>query len=63
MSGRGQAVEKVAVGSIGGPKEVRTKLKTLPKQRFSVPEWEAEKSAKGFFNTLGCSVNFALTEF
>jgi hypothetical protein len=30
----GQAVEKVIVSPVGGPKEAQNKVKTLPKRRF-----------------------------
>jgi hypothetical protein len=47
-----QAVEKVVVGPVGGPKDAQNKVKTLTKTSYSTSEPEAEKSAKEFFNTL-----------
>jgi hypothetical protein len=60
---RGQAVEKVAVGPVGGPKELEDKAKILQERRFQPLKEGAEESAKEFFNALRNSANFPCHSF
>jgi hypothetical protein len=53
-----QAVEKVIVSPVGGPKVAGNKAKTLRKGVFQPLNRGAERSAKEFFNTLAPSRHF-----
>jgi hypothetical protein len=43
-----QCVEKVVVGPVSGPKEARTKAKTLQKRRFQPLNQEHKRARRGF---------------
>jgi hypothetical protein len=52
---RPQHVEKVVIGSVGGPREPEKQGQKATKTAFSASEPGAEESAKEFFKTLTSS--------
>jgi hypothetical protein len=53
VRGRGQPVEKVVVGPVGGPKGARNKAKTLRKRRFQPPLQRLKRAQRSFSTRWG----------